>query len=485
MKKVFEENKTLTRFLILGFITALLFCGIRAVIEFQNADVCVVMSTDDLAQLDGVPQGVRPFDGGNVLDGALLLVEDENQYSHNPITGNYLPDALGPDRELRQVRCFYLYPQFAARYRCLGYSGAEEIENILYRAATDRNIRVLWLTPFMDPETGEIVTDASVYSGVVQNLSVRLARQGLTLGEDFSLVKSYAPFGALMFFLAFGVANAGILLLGNLFPLRRRAAIILYIVCGVSCLVLYSLDQFLGYNLLVPMAALAASVIFPCFALLYACRGLSEVRNRSLSRELGAYAKLLFTAVGIAVAGGLFVGALQSSSDYLLAIENFRGVKLSQILPVAFAVYAVLRYLCPPREILAGKKYILLLGALILVCGVAYYIIRTGNSNVGVFEQRFRNGLEHILVARPRTKEFLVAWPCIAVAFALVARGKKQYAWPFAILSSAGFASVVNTFCHSRSPLWLSLTRTLLGAVLGSAIGFAILCLTHKKPQDS
>jgi hypothetical protein len=484
MKKFYRENKYLSLFLLFGLISALILCGIRAVMEFRNTDVCIIMSTSDMAMIDGELEGVRAFDGGNILDGALLLVEDENQYSNNPIEGNYLPDALGPNRELRQVRCFYLYPQFAARYHYLGYPGAEEIENILYRAVTDRNIRVLWLTPFVDAETGETITDAAVYNGVLENLSVRLARQGLTLGDSFSLFREYDSLTGIALFIAFGISAAGVILLGSLWGLSPRRRKILIYVFGPPFIVLALIDIWGGYNLFVPIAAFAASVIFPCLALWYMTVNLSAVKQGRLSRELGEYARILFATFGIAAVGGLFVGGLQSSTDYLLAIENFRGVKLSQILPVGFAIYVVLKYLCPPREILAGKKFILILGALILIAGVGYYILRTGNSNVGVLEQRLRNWLEHVLIARPRTKEFLVAWPCIAVSFVLVARGKKQYAWPFAILTSAGFASVVNTFCHSRSPLWLSLTRVLTGVIIGAAIGFAIICIMHKKPAD-
>lgn len=474
MKNVLRENKILAVILVVGFLCALVLCGIRAGIEFRNSDVCVIMSTEDKALIDGELDGVRTIDGLSddvTLDGIQLLIEDEVQYSY---TNDYTPSSRYDDPPL--ARCFYLYPQFAARYNYLGYPGAEEIENILYRAVTDRNIRVLWLTPFVDAETGETITDAAVYNEVLQTLSVRLARQGLLLGDDFTTFQPYEPNRTLLGFSYAGIFASGVLLLCLIFPFDKKMRLALTVLAvGSSSLALNDLA-------FLPLLAFLAAVIFPCLALWYMTARLAEMKSQSLSRELGAYAGILFGALGIAVAGGLFVGAVQSSSNYLLAIDNFRGVKLSQILPILFTVCVVLLYLCPPREIISGKKYILILGAVILCVGAGYYILRTGNATVSVLEQRFRNWLEHVLIVRPRTKEFLVAWPCLSIAFVLVIRGKPRYAWPFAILTSVGFASVVNTFCHSRAPLWLSLTRTLLGAIIGAAIGFVLICLTYKKP---
>jgi hypothetical protein len=44
-----------------------------------------------------------------------------------------------------------------------------------------------------------------------------------------------------------------------------------------------------------------------------------------------------------------------------------------------------------------------------LIAAVALFIIRTGDGliAVGTLEQRFRNLLEDLLIAMPRTKEFL------------------------------------------------------------------------------
>lgn len=476
MTETIRRNKVLSLCVLLGLVCALILGGIRAGLEARDTRVTVIMSTNDLAKLDAVPTGVRAFDGGDTLDGAVLLTEDKNQYSYVPMEGaEYVPG--------NSVRCLYLYPEYAARYGSLGYDGGEEIENLLYRAVTDRNIRVIRLTPFADAETGETITDASVYEDVLGALAPRLDRQGLTLGDSFSLLPDYAPSAALSVLTAFGALCAGLLLLGAFVTasLRPWAKWIIPALALVVCAGTYAALP----SLFVPLFAFGASVVYPCLALWYMTGRLSALQSGSLRHELGAFLGILAAGVGICLAGGLTVGALQSGTDYLLAAENFRGVKLSQLVPLGFGVYAVLRYLCPVREILNGKKYILALAALLLIAGGGYYILRTGNAQVSVLEQRFRNALEHLLIARPRTKEFLVAWPCIALSAILVCKGRRSYCWPFAILTSAGFASAVNTFCHSRAPLWLSLTRTVLGAIIGAALGCVLIAATygHRKTE--
>lgn len=481
MTEVLKKNRIACVIMALSFIAALLLCGVRFVMEARNTEVCIIMSTSDAALLDGeLPDSIRLFDGGDVLDGALLLVEDEAQYSCRPIGDISESEHTNGDGTLRRVRCFKLDGDYAARYGVLGYEGAEEIVNMLYRAVTDRNIRVVWLTPFVDGASGEVITDADVYAGVVQSLFPRLERQGLTLGEDFSLLPEYTPSLWLSAAVFLGVLAAYWLLIQSVF-----SKLLPHLICFAAVCAAAPAAWLLGITPTVfAVPALLAAVAFPCLALWYMTEKLAAARGDTTGRELGGYLGLVCAGVGICIAGGIFVGALETSTDYLLAMDNFWGVKLSQLAPLSFAAYAVLRFLCPPREILRGKRYILALAAVLLVAGVGYYILRTGNADVSALEQRFRNRLESLLIARPRTKEAFVAWPCLAISFILCARGKREYCWPFAILTSAGFASVVNTFCHARSPLWLSLTRSLTGLIIGAGIGCVLICLFRPRNDN-
>jgi len=126
------------------------------------------------------------------------------------------------------------------------------------------------------------------------------------------------------------------------------------------------------------------------------------------------------------------------------------------------------------RPLLVGLAGIGVLG----LAFVALWMARTGNeSGVGVsdMEMRFRGLLEQLLVARPRTKEFLVGHPAFLLGVVVGGLGRRSWAVLLVLLGFVGQASMVNTFCHIHTPLSLSLLRTFNGLWLGVAIG-ASLC---------
>ena len=107
----------------------------------------------------------------------------------------------------------------------------------------------------------------------------------------------------------------------------------------------------------------------------------------------------------------------------------------------------------------------------VLAAGV-YYIYRTGNSmGVSAAELQLRNLLENLLVARPRTKEMLVGWPCLLLLIWSLRRHMNFLPLVFGLGMSIGLVSVVNTFLHIRTPFLLSLLRTGWGLLFGFAIG--------------
>lgn len=484
-----RDNKILTVAMALGLVCALILCGVRFSMELGNTHVAFCMPDEDialLAEAEGMDFEVYKamlLEAG-LTDGldehaAVWLVEDDVAYSYLPIEG------FVPDYEAPMVRAFRLRPEWGERYGLsyIGYAGPEEIENLTYRAITDRNVRVVQFTVFRDYGTKELISDPDIYVQVFESLGQRIARHGLTLGDSYSVFEPYKPAPALLGITAFGVCAAGIFLLVCLFELKKKWQYILLWLSAIGCPVAFLLME----RFAIQVFALGTAIVFPCISLWYLARGLTLVKADGLGREISAYLKLLWGSAAISVVGGLFVGALQCSTFFLLAIENFRGVKVSQALPVVFAAFIVLRAFYGRQgvkgilqELRSGGKFLILLVLLVLALGIVYFLARTGDGilDAGALEQRFRNWLENLLLVRPRTKEFLAAWPCLAAALLLVNRGGKRYAWPFAILSAVGPASVINTFCHSRSPLWLSGLRTVYGLILGGAIGILLLCLT-------
>jgi hypothetical protein len=98
----------------------------------------------------------------------------------------------------------------------------------------------------------------------------------------------------------------------------------------------------------------------------------------------------------------------------------------------------------------------------------------------------FRNFLETTLVARPRNKELLLAFPAIILAiYYKVDIAKLQIELKYLarlgamMLAIIGYTSITNTFSHIRTLIHISAARTLL-AVVGSIFVALIFWLVIK-----
>ena len=114
-----------------------------------------------------------------------------------------------------------------------------------------------------------------------------------------------------------------------------------------------------------------------------------------------------------------------------------------------------------------------------LVIFLMVLIIRSGNFFVFprfLIEEQFRQSLESIFYVRPRTKEFLIGYPFLLIAFMYVdGKISRLWIWFFNIVGSIALISVINSFCHLHTPLQVSLYRSVLGLLLG--IGFTCFYL--------
>ena len=167
----------------------------------------------------------------------------------------------------------------------------------------------------------------------------------------------------------------------------------------------------------------------------------------------------------------------------------FRGVKLSQLGVYGFsALVMAWVFLHHKGESLKTDFFALfpkndrkvrmqtISAILLVILAGTIYVLRSGDGMLSVptLEQRIRNDLETVLLYRPRTKEFLVAFPAIAAAFLFAARGNRVWTAMFGMLGGIGFASVANTFCHMRAHFTVSLYRTLLSIAIGLVLGIAV-----------
>lgn len=155
---------------------------------------------------------------------------------------------------------------------------------------------------------------------------------------------------------------------------------------------------------------------------------------------------------------GMLTYAALSDFSHMNDLSQFRGVKISLVaLPMTLATISLL------REWKWLKKYL----PLVVVAGVIfgfYYISRSGNIAFVVdAERKLRDFIEGILWIRPRFKE-LVFYPVYFLSICL-----KKFKWSFAfeIIGSIALISTFNTFCHIKTPMIVSLYRSLFTIFFG------------------
>lgn len=344
----------------------------------------------------------------------LALVEN---HTRTGVTANPVSEGAGP-----MVKTLYLYDDYANRM--VGDDSAQ-IEDLLFRAAVDRGMRLLILTPFSDQD-GTVYTDPAVYFKCLSNLQTRIEMRGLTLDGNFSCM-----------------------------TLDERADLPLPV-------------------MLQKMLMLLSAVVFPCgAAIVVANTAKTNADGRSAWRFLLGI--LLWTAAGAAA-----VSALMTDPRYLLGIDMFSGVKVALLFPMA--VSGVLLLWTLRHDLLARngrKNWLVLILILAVVCGV-YLLLTTRSGDhpgwTSRVEVALRTWLEHVLYVRPRTKELLFAAPCIPIFWWACRREKTALKLVCGLGVCLECVSVVNTFCHAVAPLRVSVIRSLLGLGIGAVLG-ALICL--------
>ncbi|MDR0571004.1 MAG: DUF5693 family protein [Clostridiales Family XIII bacterium] len=407
---------------------------------------------------------------------------------------------LAKDSGYNTVRVFSVWNYIQNRYQYYGYKGAEEIENTLFRAVVERNVRVIYYKPIRElKDLHTYITDVDDYKGMFANLEARLAKHGISLGEASPMEDYRVPF-LLKLLMAWGCVAAALLLLQFFFPLAPSARLVL-LALGLAA---SSASFYVMPNSAELVVSLVNALAYACLSVVFIT---SVAKKRfdmapyapgapgfGLPAAVGAGAVALLGATAIALLGGLMTAAPLSSASYMLEIDIFRGVKAAQLLPILFFVVAYLAYFGfgknkrkvgrlefnDIRDLMNTpiKIWMLLMGAVVGAVGM-YYIMRTGHEVITAsrVEMLFRNDLENLLPARPRTKEFLFAFPAVMLTMYAARRRLRFWTVIFGISGVVGLTSVVNTFMHLRTPLYLGLIRTGFSVAFGIVAGLVALAL--------
>lgn len=401
---------------------------------------------------------------------------------------------IAEDLEYNVVRVFPVIEYIQQRYNYLGYyEGGKEIENTLYRAITERNIRAIYFRPFKDTKF-TYYTDLNEYKKTFEGLSERLASHGISLGTpSVTPYNQVSPY--LLALTSLGLLVLGLIILRLLFDMNEKFEWVLFVLGSIGVVGI----NFVAPNLSLKLFSFAAANIFGTIAVIFTIEYLKDLL---LSTKVFTWKGILVkNYLGICLItlvcmlGGLYVAAIMSRADYLVEMNFFRGVKVSLLLPMALSVLIYLikfgykrnvheleentYFMDDIKRILVEDVkmyYALIVGALGVVFYV--YIARSGHdTNIEVLnvELIFRNYLEDFVLARPRTKEFLFAFPALSAAIFFAARNYKQLLFPFVFASVMGMTSIINTFCHSRAPIYLSVSRTLISLAFTLVISTVVI----------
>lgn len=195
------------------------------------------------------------------------------------------------------------------------------------------------------------------------------------------------------------------------------------------------------------------------------------------------FVDLLFVSL-ISIVVGLVISAILTDQSFMLKLNQFRGVKVSLFVPVAFIVFLYLFRIGFDlnRWDLGITKWIF---GLLIGLVVFYLLFRSGNFTFlesSELEDAVRRWLESNLVVRPRFKEFVIGHPAMIVWLYLIGRYNQRFnlcKLGLLLLGFIGQTSIINTFAHIHSPLIISLIRTGNGVAGGLIIGFAAIVILY------
>lgn len=329
-------------------------------------------------------------------------------------------------------------------------------------ATSERNISLIMVRFF--PKAN---VDTNI--AYLDHISAAMAQKGISRGIPTVHVGGIAPSMLTIVTAILAVAACGYLLLAAIG--WRRIGLAGAVLGAVGLLGLLAIGQ---VAIVQKITAFGAVVLFPTLSLWVLVPRTPLPWYQCIFRTIEITAFSLLGAV-------LMAGVL-SQSSYMLHIHQFMGVKLAHALPIllvlsAFFLFAERdkHWLVKIKEVLDSSISVKYAALCVVALGVvAVFLMRTGNDAVTVsdLEISIRSWLDNLLYVRPRTKEFLLGQPFLML---LCYVGYKKEYLPFLLIATIGQVSLVNTFAHIHTPVFISVLRTLNGLWIGIIIGLLFI----------
>lgn len=359
----------------------------------------------------------------------------------------------------------------------------------------ERNIRVNYIRPFYMPVNGQDLMKVNLQ--YVRDIKANVEARGYTIGEAGVFQGLHTENGFAPYFpaktawlpIVLAIVAGAVLYLSQLFNLPGKKELALWAAASaIGCAVLM-----LGRGLLLrQLLALAAASVFPVLSMSV----IMDIWDKNATNKNGLVKIIwrgmwqLALAIALSLVGAAFLSAILTDSRFLLEIDIYRGVKLTFILPVILTAvlfikrYDLLHVVGKGLDTLLAKlnslldtgltfKHVAVLFVLLFV--IFYFVGRSGHTGgvpVPAIELKMRAFLEQVMYARPREKEFMIGHPVFFLTVLAVYKCVPRW-WQFVLICGAviGQGSLVQTFCHMRTPVIMSLWRAVDGYAVGVVVG--------------
>lgn len=368
----------------------------------------------------------------------------------------------------------------------------------------ERNIRINLLRIYEKPEHEMTLLETNLK--YFREVHAVLERDGFTFGKAGTF-ENYYPNVILRMLVVVGTVAAGVLYLSLISRrLNRNVKLQLKIFAALALCAAIPILMGAGGKVRI-LAALMSANLFPALAIIWQLDLLRviqfkvRVQNRAarLKENLSTFQLVWTSAFALIITGVLsmtgaaYLSGALSDVSYFLEFEIFRGIKITFVLPLIlvavaflqrFNVVDELRKTVPAaqqiKELLDKSVSVKALLALMVVAGAFVVLIaRSGHTSgmpVSGVEIKIRAMLEQAFYARPRSKEIFFGHPAFMLAFAaFLKRFPKSICFALVMAATIGQSSMVETFAHMRTPIFMSFMRGIDGLIPGAIIGAVLI----------